>query len=382
MPRFRILHASDLHIALAPSITASRRPTWWDRVRAFFNWLAHLTLVRPLVRLYDLLLGSWQGFPQVALDGHDQVILESFADFALRREECYDLLLLSGDLATTGRPDDLEAARDFFEAPCIGQRSYRTAEGVERKPTLSAITKEKIAILPGNHDRYGPYRYFGLTAPPGSRLFERYFGERWLATRGVMPLADLRKEEGVRLVLLACDFTLHQRDYGNWLPGGWLGQGRVYENQRGAENRLGELICQTRRILADKQAVVLWVIHFDPTLPRSELDAANPFTRGLLLLDRHRLLESAKKEKVPAILCGHSHRPSELIVIDGIKVIVCGTTTAAGGGNQCLNWLEVEIDPSSRVPTFRFQPYQYSLNQPGEDGQSNTFIPSSPATAC
>ena len=44
---------------------------------------------------------------------------------------------------------------------------------------------------------------------------------------GVRAFAPCEPKGGVRLVLVAGEFTLVQGDYGNGLPFGWLGQGRV-----------------------------------------------------------------------------------------------------------------------------------------------------------
>src|SRR6476660_6992469 len=86
MGSFRILHASDLHIGAKAGRTG------------FPEWLGHPTSIPTDVTT------------------HDPAIAESFARFLIEDPD-FDLVLLTGDIATTGRRGDLAAARAFVQGP-------------------------------------------------------------------------------------------------------------------------------------------------------------------------------------------------------------------------------------------------------------------------
>jgi predicted phosphodiesterase len=285
---------------------------------------------------------------------HDPVRLKAFARFAWERQGEYDVLVLSGDLATRGRDEDLEAALQFVEAKDTGSSPWQR---LNRAPTLGRVNKPFV-ILPGNHDRYGPSHPLFLIASPGDRTFDRVFASYWKAGQGggpwmttdtgVQVFDSLPEKDGVKLALVGCDFSLCPGDLGQWgVPLAWFGQGRV------TWDRLYLMNARTfglRNPLAGAPAVVLWVIHFDPT-----------YAPVILKLIRHELLQNeANYLRIPAILCGHSHEPSAAVPYGA-----CTTVCICGSTSQCfepkgwhLNMLDIEVTEGN-APKITLRPFQF-----------------------
>jgi hypothetical protein len=75
-------------------------------------------------------------------------------------------IVLTGDMAVTGKQDDLDEAHGFIDdAPAPG--SYLTAHP-DNKPTI-AFAKSLVELLPGNNDRYLSKRWFYR---PGGTKFD------------------------------------------------------------------------------------------------------------------------------------------------------------------------------------------------------------------
>src|SRR5262249_32409566 len=79
------------------------------------------------------------------------------------------------------------------------------------RATLRSLGKP-VALLPGNHDRYGPLLSLP-PYPPGNPAFDGVFGGSWQAGQGAQALWS-RTKGGMTLVLLGADFTLRAGDWG------------------------------------------------------------------------------------------------------------------------------------------------------------------------
>jgi 3',5'-cyclic AMP phosphodiesterase CpdA len=111
-------------------------------------------------------------------------LLDAMASFAYQYRECYDAIVLSGDLATTARKPDLDKVRHLIET--VPAEGYWDEDG---HPSLRAAGK-RVLIVPGNHDRFGPLR--GLRPyPPGDETFDgvlswkRHIGSDQFPTMGL-----------------------------------------------------------------------------------------------------------------------------------------------------------------------------------------------------
>jgi len=268
------------------------------------------------------------------------------AAFAFQYRDCYDAIVLSGDLATTGAADDLSAVIQFMEGvPVHGD--YQTAEG---QPTLLAARKP-ILIIPGNHDRFGAAL---AMYPPGAVVFDHILGAYWNAGQGAQELWTCRKAEST-LVILGADLTLRPGEIGEG-PWGYLAQGRAY---RDTLTRLRDITESARR--RDPLAIVVWVIHFDPTVE----DGAHA------LLDSHHFREAVEQQQVPTVLCGHVHYNYSTPFATA-NLYVCGTTTQhyAPWGNR-LNLIEIDVSEASNSATIQSIPFWFDAVR------DKQFVPSS-----
>jgi 3',5'-cyclic AMP phosphodiesterase CpdA len=148
---FQILHLSDFHFCTVP-----RRVNPWkivkQRLRERFADQPALTL-NPTIWLPE------SHCPDLAR----QVARKAFQ---LRRQ--IDLMVISGDLATTGLDEDLKIAQGYINTPA--QRQYLTENGTA---TLN-FSRARIFLMPGNHDRFDDLR-----ATAGGTNFNTVFLGLW-----------------------------------------------------------------------------------------------------------------------------------------------------------------------------------------------------------
>lgn len=315
MPRVRILHVSDLHFADQP----------------YF--------VQPFPKVPK----PWRDWFRI--DSHDPNAAAALIRFAKANAAAgrVDVIVISGDIATTGELVDLNAARDFID----GSQGTRRSQG-EDVLTDAGLP---LVLIPGNHDRYfSRWR-------PGNTAFDTVFGSYWSAgqrANGVQRLwDDARGGQPPNLVLVGTDFTLHPRDYGGnplGIPNaGRFGRGKVYAAQK------RRLLRETRAIRQTyPDCTVVWVIHFEPYCNDTFLK----------LLDEKSLIDAANVCLVPLVLCGHSHR-SSLRPVGEAAYSVCGTTTQAHApdGNH-LHVLDIDVDPGRR-PKIACHMYRFDPQMPG-----------------
>lgn len=174
MHTFRILHLSDLHLARTVNIVAFRD-----------------TLQKGVTR--DLCLALWQSTcaPDVA---------ERISRFVFRRAAELDLVIVTGDIATTGLNDDLREAVRFID----GEAGSVTGGAVEGPfPTLSG-PGIRLRLLPGNHDRFQDF-----FCTPGGRAFDVAFEKYWRVSQGVQTQIVLSSLDGRdSLAVVSADCSL------------------------------------------------------------------------------------------------------------------------------------------------------------------------------
>lgn len=309
--QFCLLHISDLHFSIQERARDPRAA-----IRALFRGqpLEHLRL----------------------FSGHDPEIVESIAHFAYHNRAGFDSIVISGDLATTGSPDDLNSVSKFIRHP--PSVAYHDSTG---SPTLTAPAKQ-IVLLPGNHDRYYPW-----SGNPGNPNFDHWFQDHWWVRQGSQRMGNILSRGGASLILVGADLTLQRNDDGDLFFIGRFGRGRV------TERVIAQLVSETQLARKDyPTSAVIWVLHFEPS--------AEDLT--LRLCDSHGLLADAVRQSQPtAILCGHTHLPSRQVDFAGVPVFICGTTSQcyAPHGNF-LQAIYVRVDPAQRIaPQVSFQPFAY-----------------------
>jgi predicted phosphodiesterase len=317
MPGFRLLQMSDLHFHRTPRTVGLP-----DNL--------HLLTEKPW--LFPRHFGT--------VSGHDPDVALAAAAFAWVNRAGLDAVILTGDLATTGDKVDLQQAYDFLHAP-PGHPAFQSAT---RRATLAGVQKP-LLLLPGNHDRFGPVRRM---YPPGDRNFDRLFGDYWYAGQGVQRLWE-SAQENIAVVLVGADFTLPRNDTGNhWLTG-HLGCGRVRSH---LVDTLLEETAQARQRYPGNCAV-LWAIHFEPLAQ----DRTLALLEDQILLDK---LAAAPETRRPlAVLCGHTHRNSQIKPYPPTHLVTCGTTCQyyCPGHPNSLNVIEIQMVLGQRTLTLR--PFRY-----------------------
>ena len=177
-----------------------------------------------------------------------------------------DALVLSGDLATTGLQEDLDAAFRYVDAP-PASTYYQTPAAGERRagPHLATIAglAQKCVLVPGNHDRFQNNK-----CEVGGELFDTVFKKYWAGNKaGVLDTIISKPFSGSgpapsdgleQLAIIGADGCLRDAEQAS---SGWMqmGQGYVYPDTE------DELIAKTedaRRQFPD--ITVIWVIHFPP----------------------------------------------------------------------------------------------------------------------
>jgi 3',5'-cyclic AMP phosphodiesterase CpdA len=291
MGKFLVLHASDLHLAEIP-----------DRA-GFPGWLHVL-----------------RGLP-TPLASHGSVHPYALAQFVFNQKP--HLVLLSGDIATSGAAANLLVASEFIDSKPSG-----TFTNANKRPTLATARR---VVIPGNHDRFhGHVPYL-----PNHPAFDRTFPRHWRGSSRVKTLEFLTdRADSTHLAVIGADFSLRRITDATDPRFGYLGQGRV------DDPTLRALQAETRRVRRKYKAVaILWVVHFAPQFPK--------LARYLKLIDGGKLLSAAKAMKVPYILSGHTHAASDYLPVPGVQVLCAGTAMEFGARIQCIHMREFSVTPGT-----------------------------------
>lgn len=254
MATIRLLHISDLHICEYLNL---RQISKRDR-SALKNAIRHFT-VAPT---------------------SSPTKLTRFLSFFRRQKNTLDGVIITGDIATTGRIFDLQKAFTVI------------------KNRIEPIGVD-MCLLPGNHDRWTPYRkghdsvIWSFGYDPGGTDFHSIFSSYWGPE-------DVRtfpiQKDSFKVVTIAADLSLRSaRDAEICRFINKHGQGKVYDDilVKMEKATLHE-IDNHKGTLA-----VVWAIHFPPF--------SEDISSDLRLLDEKLLLEKADELGVSVILAGHSH---------------------------------------------------------------------------
>lgn len=327
MPLIRILHASDFHISTRPGVIS-----FFDLISAGM----YLDALRA----------------EAVVSSHSSDLLYHMAEFLYedyvenfqkKQAAPIDAVMLTGDIATTGRYGDLQLALKIIDGPALSTAPLYWAPD---NPTLAGSTglgRIPLWLLPGNHDRLKPDMHTRYAA--GGGLFDNIFQAHW----GPMDPGTLRSpkvkeypglsREGLTVKVFAADFTLKtagDRD-GLLLHKQWA-QGRVYPEI------LRELVQKTTAVrsrIAEPLAI-LWALHFPPKSPR--------VSSSMKLIDQELLIQAAELCEVDAMLAGHTHEPVWYRTPGARPVFCSGTTTQKH--TTCGNFfhiLNIETDSQGDI---------------------------------
>jgi len=310
MANFRVLHITDLHIAIPPGEdTLGQRAIW--RSREY---------------VYPSCANPWA--------------LEAAAEFLFEVREGVDLVLISGDVADDGQQRNLDAALRFIAAPAV-RDWYVMQEGAVH-PRLDAERDggPPFFIIPGNHDRF-----HGVGRLPGGTAFDQTFGAYWERGLGGVQAISLKKDLST-LTLIAADFCLQSAFSGTV----YLGQGNAYEDV------IAALVEETAAVRATyPNGGIVWVSHFPPLL---DVDLS------LRLLGAERLINAARDNNVRYVLAGHLHRSQVNTYVD-LEVICTGSASSKSIGEVYGFWiqgLDIEVDPFGSL-SIALSPSRYKPSE-------------------
>jgi 3',5'-cyclic AMP phosphodiesterase CpdA len=325
MAIFRLLHASDLHVAFRQ-----------ERIGVVDYWQAGLRFPRGRRRVRRT-----SSYSPDLLDGLIKLVYD--------QGDRFDAVLLSGDLATTGKEQDLDQARSCIDGDASSNWYSSPSSGRPEVASHWALkgAGRPILLLPGNHDRYKSVLPWPLFISGGT-IFDEYFGHYWKVGQGVQGWVSPAKQ-GARLGLVSADLSLWKGD-NKVGPIDSLGQGRAYADIIARlETLTGELRAE------DPGLGLLWVVHFPPANP--DID------NSLRLLDDEVLIKAAHEKRISHILSGHTHFPRDYIATspDGstVKVLCAGTATQefAPDGNF-IHEVEIEVGEEG-ITSVKPQTYQW-----------------------
>ena len=330
MSLIRVLHASDLHIAV-PEQRRSYLDACKDAVfalpslnaKAIWKALRRMSIAssydaRILEHLAEFIVNNSKGV-KPGVEQYDKETASKHEIVFL--DDKLDAIVLSGDLATTGLEGDLRRVNGFLTAEYDPDAPHRPKDLMRMIGTLFALDLRttKVACLPGNHDRYW-FHWKVPTYMPGDRLFDAAVANYWVEP--VQTTSITSKSGDLKVVIIAADFSLRRISDCEG-PFGWIAQGRVYNDSD--NDVLGQLVSKTRGERANSvnsdQVCILWALHFPPEFPgQSEQHK---------LIGEEKLLAQADPLGVNGILAGHTHYQLKYREASPNKspVFCCGTTT-------------------------------------------------------
>jgi len=288
---------------------------------------------------------------QTFASSFDTRLLYCLCNFIEDEEPQLKAIIITGDLATTGVKADLDRGLSFLEGPI--------------NPSIAIVPDTKKLILPGNHDRF-VYTEEGFLYAPGGPLFDNHFKRYW--DNPVMAYEPLRSGN-LSVIIIGADFGLQNKKHCTFplLKLSRLAQGRVYPGI------LEQLVKLTKEKTDQEQRtgyvpVVMWAVHFPPYFGYKD---AGWFARRLNdvtknLIDEKLLVRVAKKNRVQAILAGHTHEAQRYATRkSGVEVLCAGSATQDDPGDKQCQIIEVtlaghqldvnvvEDEPDMSATTFR-----------------------------
>lgn len=294
MATFNLVHISDLHFA----VEQARSNPFEDR------------------RYVELLLDFNNRYLPSTFCARKAVVL---ADTLGVGKDNIDVLLITGDIATSGSMEDLSSAKEWITGNASAEHVPRIVGFDLPNEFIRLGDVTPLVILPGNHDRFS-----GKKNSPGSPNFETVFGVNWDLGRGSTTLTSFHgirefnlKKDGEHLSILSADLTLKAESDADrrW---GYLGQGYAYDD-----------VCQglvqatAKCVETNPNVYVIWATHFPPDFEHKKVGSC------LKLLNSGKLVKAATDAGVNLIFCGHTHI-RDVYKVAGVNVICAGTAIAFG----------------------------------------------------
>lgn len=232
-----------------------------------------------------------------------------------------DLLLISGDIATTGLTEDLNIGLGYVANPQVNLHFGADGNASLRSDAF------RILLMPGNHDRFR-----NTSGESGCRTFDLTFDEYWGESDPEISAAILTGSDEDPLSVIVADFSLRS-DQDSTVPNRWMryGQGFAYPDI------VEKMVTKTAQVRKKwERSGVIWVTHFPP----SE-DGGFFGYRQLRYFER--VVDAAISNDIKLILAGHIHE-RKTIELSDLKIICAGSGClfAEKRGNW-LHKLEIEV---------------------------------------
>jgi DNA repair exonuclease SbcCD nuclease subunit len=316
MPKLRILHISDLHLA---------------------GWCSFI---------YEIAGGAGH-----FLSVYDRDALEAITQFIYEHRDEIDGIIITGDIAATGTQSDLTRAADFFTTPTNPASELPWLNSYQ-EPTLQIFKNKPIIIVPGNHDRFSD-----LLAWPGN-LFYHYFSEYWNVGPGGINAFFLPTKSVPILSIVCADFSLEKTTDSSLLLGRF-GQGRVYSD------RMNNLVKETENIrLEYPDCAIAWMLHFAPDCDTYQIAELKK------LINSSELIEKAESGGVKYIFCGHTHQHADYSTTNQAVTVHCAaSSTVRPDEGAAIHLREIVIE-NAEIVAIR------SLDFPWNRDQQNFSLPS------
>jgi predicted phosphodiesterase len=258
------------------------------------------------------------------------------AQFCYGLNRLFDGIIVSGDLATTGRGGDLRVAKSFIAEPPNYGPFIRHNEATISRTTLP----KNIHLVPGNHDRYRDD-----AGTPGSPHFALTFENPHMRNLQGDVGHWVKRKNGQYIGFVYADFSLRERAHATNPVSGPYGQGRAYAKT------LSELSKLTKQ-LQGRGMPVVWVIHFAPY-------QTDP---NLILVNFNRLSNTAASLGVLCTLCGHTHEQDHVIT-RGHPVFCAGSACCVDSKNNArLHVFEFRVE-SGKQPSILRKNYRWSWDR-------------------
>ena len=290
--RLLIAHISDLHLAQRPNLVG------------FHHAYLQLSLICKFLndrKKTGRDITAWTGSYE---EHYANALASELSAGNIHRPA--DVVLVTGDVATVGRLDDMTAAKYWL---------------LGRNGASVRFPMDRLVLMPGNHDRFHP----ALPLLSGSTAFEdpRAFGPRWDGSAA--PRHHAKKiierrfkvaDTGISIICIDC--SLSNDESKHLLPLKHFDAGVV------RDDALKELSIVTQNAYRDNHAVV-WAVHYPPAFPN----------HWWARLKNHRsLIDLATKLDVNYIFSGHTHKQIRYDIIHNRRRVTILCAGSATCGNE------------------------------------------------
>lgn len=309
---YKIIHISDLHLAATA-----------NRINLFTDGISNLNeIFKTDKKIIKSFFQSSSFAPDALMNFFENLRNSNFK---------HDLLLITGDISTSGKDEDIEHTYDTL----FNEKSICSNIDYEYK----IINNLNVSLLPGNHDRYeggNRLKYFYPEGKSFLKIFGRYWGKN--VENEIFYNDRIQYREYEFFVIVKIDFSLKNE---NDTTLNMFGKGKVYNDiVQSLENLFEDL--------QKKGLKILCATHF-----------ALESNRKLELIDEHLFIKVLKDYSIKHLFCGHTHEQKIYKHNEYSELnIYCAGTLSSTFGEKTFLLHEIEINEKSSL--IRTKHYVYN----------------------